>query len=63
MYAKPCYLNLSHFNLPFNNGPILLKNASSSFFFKCFWAKHDSSNIYLKNRLIQNRLSQRRFFV
>ena len=30
--------------------------------FLMFLVKHDSSDVYLKNGLIQNRFSQRRFF-
>jgi hypothetical protein len=35
----------------------LLKNT----FFLSFWAKHDSCDVYLKYRLIQNRLCERHF--
>jgi hypothetical protein len=32
-------------------------------FILCFWTKHNSYNVYLKNELIQNRFFQRRFLV
>ena len=44
------------------NWPILLKYAFFNVFGPNMTLLHDSSDVYLKNRLIQNRLFQKRFF-